>query len=324
MAERESISPIPLLRCLANEHSSASAAKIHRLADLLDSGDSVDQALEQMPELLTDEQVLKLRFATESGSLSSAFATLSNERDDASAELYIRPIQSLFYCFVVCNFCLWIFSLLLTFIAPTFKEMYEEFGLELPPMFIAVVHAGDVLAGFVLPAAGALLLLTVLMIWVIRPIRLLRRFVLSRISPSVTRLRSAKILSLLSETVREGKPLAGAFSTLARYHYDSHIRGKLLFVRNEIEQGADPWLSMAKVRLLSANEADSIARATDNDLRAWLLEQLACKKELKSQSRFAFVAVCVHPILILIMAFFVACISIGFFSILPNLITSLA
>ena len=45
-----------------------------------------------------------------------------------------------------------------------------------------------------------------------------------------------------------------ASSTLARYHFDPAIRNKLLFVRNEVEQGADTWQSMATVGLLSTSE----------------------------------------------------------------------
>lgn len=70
LAERESLPVIPLLRGLAMEHRYISASRISRLAVRLEQGEKVDTALATVPNLLSDEQTLKLRVATESGGLS--------------------------------------------------------------------------------------------------------------------------------------------------------------------------------------------------------------------------------------------------------------
>ena len=77
--------------------------------------------------------------------------------------------------------------------------------------------------------------------------------------------RSAEVLQRLGAVTAGGRPLPSALSTLARYHFDPAIRHKLLFARNEVEQGADLWQSLATVRLVNPAEATVMEVAT----RSW-------------------------------------------------------
>jgi type II secretory pathway component PulF len=74
-------------------------------------------------------------------------------------------------------------------------------------------------------------------------------------------------------------------STLARYHFDPNVRRKLLFVRNEVEQGAEVWQSMANVGLLSPAEARVMLTAERVGNRASALSQIARAKRRQTRRR---------------------------------------
>ena len=85
------------------------------------------------------------------------------------------------------------------------------------------------------------------------PGRRLRRTILTRVIRPLRELHTADVLEKLGVAIEAGRPIAGALSTLARYHFDPTLRHQLLYIRNEVEQGADVWQSMAAIGLLSAS-----------------------------------------------------------------------
>ena len=91
-------------------------------------------------------------------------------------------------------------------------------------------------------------------------------------------------------------------STLARYHYDNLIRGKLLFVRNEIEQGAQLWDSMAAAQLISPDEARALSAAPQTDARVWTMHRLGRWKRDRVGQRFDAWIDVLQPVLTLLMA----------------------
>jgi len=123
-----------------------------------------------------------------------------------------------------------------------------------------------------------LLLIVLAMAWIASagsPRWLIRRLLSTRIVRPVAQLRAADLLDLLALASHAGRPLAGAISTLARYHFDVSIRRKLLFVRNEIEQGAGLWESLEAVGLITPAEAHVLQLDSPVGPPAWTMAQLA-------------------------------------------------
>jgi type IV pilus assembly protein PilC len=109
------------------------------------------------------------------------------------------------------------------------------------------------------------------------------------------------VLEKLSVSTAAGRPIAGALSTLARYHFDPAIRNKLLFVRNEVEQGADVWQSMATAGLITPPEVRVLETAERVGNRPWALEQLAAGKERRAMRRLDRLSELLLPMLIVAM-----------------------
>ena len=157
--------------------------------------------------------------------------------------------------------------------------------------------------------------------WLLSPFQWFRRWFASRLFRFVAERRSAQLLRLLATASDAGRPLAGSMSTLARYHFDRAIRAKLLFARNEIELGAEPWSSLATARLLSIDESTSLAKFDVSlKTRSWLMQQLAKVKEDKVRQRISIVSSFIHPAIIVLLGLLVLWIALACFGSLVDMV----
>jgi general secretion pathway protein F len=179
--------------------------------------------------------------------------------------------------------------------------IFDDFELNLPWITVQLIAASNAFANywFLVP------LMLLPLVWFMffgRARRYFRRNISSRLLRPIAQLRSANVLSLLAGNTRAGRPVAGALSTLARYHFDEKIRHKLLFVRNEVEQGTDVWQSMAAARLISPAEAHALEKASSADSRAWTIDRLAALKRGRVERRIDTYVSLLQPAVILLMA----------------------
>lgn len=311
-----------LVRLLSIEHRGFARRRLARLASLLERGTPFVEAIEQQPDLLTDQQVLELRLAHQSGTMPRALEELIQRTSERSRESANQVLQAVTYGLGLMLAIGLILTFLTLFIAPTYTEMFEEFGLRLPRLMRGLI-GWSVAIGHNLPLiAMAIAVLTAIM-WYFRPLRWLKRLVSLRVTKSSVRLQASDMLRMLAGSIEAGRPLPSALSTLARYHFDRRAQIKLLFARNEVEQGFGVWHSLARANLLSEQEAEAVDRASTDSLRAWLIRKMAVEKEEAVQLRRTFVAMLIHPAIVLFFGCLIMWICVAYFSVLITMITAL-
>ncbi|MFN3194140.1 MAG: type II secretion system F family protein [Aureliella sp.] len=325
VAHAERLDLPTLVDAFADEHRYAARRRLRRLATRLSQGTPLIPALEQTPNLLSDPDILTLRLGSETGVLDTAFQELVEKHSEHEQDTPYRFKQTFAYLFALSLATLLICAFLFIFIVPTLKVIYEEFALTLPASFLSLLRTGDVFVSVLsLPVLATTLMLGVLFFWLFQPLQFLERLCGSALIPSLSRLRSSQLMNLLALAIERGRPVTGSVSTLARYHFDRVIRGKLLFARNEVEQGADIWNGLASAGLLKRNEADALQRAPSNQFRAWMLRTLAEQKRRDVRRRFLFVSQLLYPVIVVLFGCLVAWICIAFFGMLVQLVGQLA
>ncbi len=282
-AHRQRIDPASLVANLASEHRGVYRWRLRQLAQRLAEGTAVIDALERTPDVLSDETVLAIRYAGQTGTLNVVGQSLI-DRDTETAEQATRSMTAtMVYCFGM----LLAFGSLLTFlliaILPQNMRIYQDFQLR-PPSAASQLIA---VSSFIFDHGPVLMMTALLLAWLCcspTSRRFFRRNIASRWFSSSEYTRSVHLLRLFALTTKSGRPLTSALSSLGRYHFDAGIRNKLLYARNEIEQGTEAWAALAKTHLLSSQEALSLA-ALSRETQAWGLNRLADERQQRIDRR---------------------------------------
>lgn len=324
VAHNEQLDTAALVSNFADEHRGLWKYRLHRLAKRIESGTPLVNALEQTPNVLTPSQTLAVRFATQSGTLTEAYKHLT-ERPIAE-ELTARATyrRAWYYTAAMIAVLVLVITFLNVRIVPFLVAIHHEFSIpEMPWSLRTFIDVNREISKFAVLwlaiAIGAMCLV------LLSP---LRRRIASWVSPWWTRVstqsHSAELLRMLAIAGAAGRPLAGSLSLLARHHFDREVRSRLLFARNEVEQGAEPWECLQRARFLTPAEADAIRSASDNRLQAWTLRQIAQTKATAVANRHARLAAFARPAITLLLAIVVLWIAAAFIQQLASLIQYLA
>lgn len=323
LAHREKLDLAPIVSRLSEEHRGAAKRKLRRFEKFLESGTPVVDALEQTPDLLRDEDVLALRFGSQAGVLSDVYEHLVESAIHSRQESSLRIRQSAVYAVCLSVILTVVLSFMMLFIAPTFQEMFDEFGLRLPHLLVALIETYRAIVG-VLPILIFAVVCAGIATILFKPQRWFRRSVSSNLIRPIAQLRSAQLQRLLGISIKRGRPLAGSLSTLARFHFDRVARLKLLEARNNVEQGTEAWQSLADVDLLTQGEATALADSDSAEFRGWLLHRLALWREQRVSQRTAFYSMLLNPAVVLFFGVLVLWITTSFLSVLIAMASSLA
>ena len=323
VAAAEQLEAAPLVANLAIEHRGSYKRRLRRLSQRLYAGTLLADAIEQTPGVLSDDDALAIRFGEQSGILPATLVDLINKPDQAQLRIRTRLRQVVVYSLLTLAVMASVLTFLMIKIIPSLNAIFYDFELDLPRISLFVIAASDGIVRYwwLLAIPG------IALVWFWKSERLkryVRRHVTGRIIKPLAQLRSINVLNLLAGNARAGRPLAGAVSTLARYHFDGRIRQKLLFVRNEMEQGADPWESMSRVQLIAPTEARALQAATSSESRSWTLNRFVELKRGRVERRLEMYLSLLQPAATLLIAIVVLVIAVGCLAPIFDLISALA
>lgn len=292
----------PLIEAWAADERGAQRRRVRRLSALLHRGVPLADAVEEVTGALREVDVLAIRFGAQSGTLS---ASLHAALTDAAAP---RPTQlargSITYLAVMALVITLIVTFIYIKIIPAFHAILEDYSLQPTPAMNRAIDFSRMVERYWWVIAAMLLLLAWSAVSA-RPGRFVRDRILGKLFGPSRALRSAEVLETLGVAATAGRPLAGAISTLARYHFDPTTRRKLLFVRNEMEQGAPIWSSMAGVGLLTNPEEKVLAMADQIGNRPWILRQLAAGKKRRTWRKLERLSELLLPAIVVLLGAFV-------------------
>lgn len=290
----------PLLMAWSQDERGVQRRRVRRLAQLLNSGVPLPTAVEEVSGALRDADVLAIRFGAQSGTLRASL--------DAAIHDY-RPVNSwgkgtVGYLVLVSILFFVLTMFIYVKLVPSMTDILEDYGLPITRSLRWASALGSFISQFwwffVLLISAALYAT-----FSARPGRWFRQSFLGRLFRPLWTLRTADVLQKLSVAAAAGRPVAGSISTLARYHFDPAVRRKLLFVRNEMEQGAAPWQSLAAVGIITPADEALLASADLVGNRPWALEQLAAAKKRRTWRRLNRAGDLLLPMMVMLLGLFV-------------------
>ena len=320
VATEQHIPLAPLLEAWAEDERGVQRRRVQRIASLLRNGTSLPNAVEEVAGALRDGDVLAIRFGVQSGTLAASLREA--QQDDAARQTTPLLRWTFGYFILVATLFFVITTFIYVKLIPSMLAIMEDFSMEMP----RVLRWSLEFASFVESYWWAFMLVALLLAWSTvsaRPGRFLRNTVLSRFFGPLRNLRSAEVLEKLSVAASAGRPMTGAISTLARYHFDSSTRRKLLFVRNEMEQGAEVWQSMAHAGLLTTPEENLLLASDRVGNRPWTLRQLSANKKRRTWRKLERLSELLLPTIVVLFGAFVLFQALSILMPLVTIITAL-
>lgn len=290
VASEHQLNAANLLEDLEVEMHSSTARDIPEVVDELRRGVSNEAALAQVPGVVPEPVVLAVAAARAQGlqkplnqALLNGPAIRRSQNDHAQDTSIVSKLTGLFWRFV---FTLNILTFVMLFIVPQFKDMYDEFGIELPVSMGFLIFICNVftywwfLFVFFAMAIGVTL-------FFMRP-HLFRgyftRWIPSRWQqPVLTKsARKDRSLAWVVQSSDDSKEAA------VRFVSNSGIgvsRSKRRAAAEKIEAGADVMEALTSERVVSNRESKVVAEAASNESAGWILRKRSHAKELSSHYR---------------------------------------
>jgi type II secretory pathway component PulF len=309
-----------IVRNFANEHRGLRRLRLLTLSKRLAKGLPLVEAVEQTPGVLNEQNVLALRFASQLGVFNHSFCDQiqSSDRDREIAMSGLARV-SLYALAMLLVMALYL-GFTGSFIGPRLMGLANEYGMASSwPTFLKSVYelGGDYIAW----AIGLLGLGTMVLLFSSQARRYLSKRFRRLYSWLGLSSHTAELLALLSHAAEQGRPISGSLSTLARYHYDRLTRQQLLFIRNEVEQGADVWACFCDAKFITDDEASAIRQCPDSRSQGWLLRQLSESRDAIITARYRMLTALAHPLVTIVFALLIGVICFAQFQFLTDLIS---
>lgn len=317
----ENLSLSPLVAAWAEDEAGPQRHRLRRLAELLRSGTPLPDAVEEVRGVLGDEDILAIRFGAQSGTLAACMRERLDEPGPMASNISPRMRQMMLYFAAVLIIGSFVIAFVQIKIVPEFNKILQEFDAATPN----ALHWSAMLSNIVARYWYLFMLGILAVYWLVFsswPGRRLRRSILTRVIRPLRELHAADVLEKLGVAIDAGRPIAGALSTLARYHFDPTLRRQLLYLRNEVEQGADVWGSMAAIGLLTAPEARVLETSDRVGNRPWALKQIAQVKKRRTLRRLGQLSELALPAVVLLFGAYVFFQAFGVFQFLADVVYS--
>jgi type IV pilus assembly protein PilC len=301
VAQEENLPLAPLLEQWAQDESGLQKFRVRRMAKLISEGRSVADAAEAVPSVLRDEDILTLRFDAQSGTRTAALRASLAQPVAAGYQAWLHFRNTFIYFATVLPFSLLLILFVQLRILPRFEHIFDDFGRRKPAVFAWSANSLEPYS-FLLLVAAIILVIAIILLFATRTGRRIRWSLAGRLFRSIRESRAADVLQKLRVAATAGRPIPGALSTLARYHFDPTIRHGLLVVRNDLEQGMPVWQSMSEAGLLSPPEANLLTVAERQGSPAWALDQLVDVKRQRVANRLERAGELLLPTFVLLIA----------------------
>ncbi len=324
LSHAQRINPALLIENLAAEHPDRYGKKLQLLQRWVTANSSMGAALAHTPGALSEEDVLAIQCGIETGTLGETLRSLVDQpdhRDDSQTTDIIGG--SIGYLIAVSTMAVLVSSFLMLFIIPTFEQIFEEFGMQLPDAMGALIHF-CMMFGPLIPL-GFLFILGIGFLMLFEDVRRgIRRSAAGKLMPMAKIRKSSELMRLLALPVRLGQPIGPTLTAAAQFHPDHSWRKRLLKARTGAATDNDIFRQLADQKLISKRHSEHLSNIDTPSLRSWTLTKVAEQIDRDSGRRSQSLARALQHVPVILVGLFIGWVVLSVLQTLTSLITSLA
>ena len=264
----------PAIEAFAAEQGGGFTQRARRLADLLEAGTPLPDALDLCPRLLPAYTLPMVRVGSQSGALASALRQVA-EVHDQNAPLMISLIGKINYLVLLPCFGCVVLMFVMMWIIPKFMMIFRDFNLDLPLMTCHLTKASYFFVNYWYLFSPLILFCLWLPVYAE-----LRYFGWTLWDMPLTkglarRLDTARILDGLALIARQQRPLSEGIATLAISYPKRDIRQRLALAAFYIEAGGDWADSLVRQSLIRRTEHAILQAAQRAGNLPWAMQEMA-------------------------------------------------
>ena len=320
IAAERSMPLSPAVAAFARERGGDFSRRTRRLAEMLNAGVPLPDALQRIGGLLPPYAVSMVRVGAESGALAPALRQAATVYD-LQAPIWLSLFGKIFYLTLVPAFGTLILIFIMLKIVPQYQKIFADFGASLPPMTCALVSVSQCFCYYWYILVLPLLLLLFYAVmrywgWV--------QWDLPGMARLVRRFDSAQLLDSLSLVARQQRPLSEGIASLARSYPKRDIRRRLRKTEADIRGGRD-WCESLRARgLIQAADLAILQAAQRVGNLAWALHEMADSGRRRLVYRVQAIIQTTFPLVVVFLGLTVMFIMVALFLPLVSLIQRMA
>ncbi len=293
--------------------------KVEELAQLLERGAPLFQALQAMPALASRDTVLAAAIGESTGQLARCLRGANQRR---TSTLWMELIPQLVYPFAMLLVIATLLSFMGYFIIPKFKRIFDDFGVSLPAATEMLIRQSEFVVRYgylVVLGIQACVVLAVVLVF-----SSTARWFFPGLGEVYRRAVRAHVLRMLSLLLETGRAIPESLTLLSGLPL-GHMALKLLNRAKAEVEGGHPFAeSLLKVGLLPANMLPLVHAAERAGNLPWALGEMAESLYHRTFRVIQRIVQFIFPLIVILLGVLVGLIVIALFMPLVKLITELS
>ncbi len=241
---------VQTIEMIGKGHSNGKMQKL--LGDIgnkLQSGIPLSECLREHPKYFDDLYCDLVQSGEQSGALETIFERIATYKEKAEA-LKAKIKKALTYPIAVIVIAIIVTSILLIFVVPTFKEIFDSFGAELPAFTLLVIKISEVLQSTWYLVLAGLFAFS----WAFKNAHQKSQKLRDRVDKTILKVpvvgdilhkaAIARYARTLATTFAAGVPLIDALESAAGASGNAVFRDAILDIRSEVSSGMQMNLAM--------------------------------------------------------------------------------
>ncbi len=289
-----------------------------KLADDINSGHSLSTSMENFRYELGNLTIAMVQLGEKTGNLDEALYALADMLEEIRSNI-IKFKKAMAYPRNVMIAMAVAFSVLLTYVVPQFKEIFDQLGANLPLPTIILLTLSDLLVNYGPYVIASIVLFIITFKYLLNSSRefkfkwhqiLLRTMIMKNIIKFST---LSRFTLVFSELVRAGIPIAEALDTSIEMIDNLPLKTKLQSVRLTVEKGGTLNKGLKETELFENMIIQMVRAGEDSGTLDTMIKKVAEYYKMRFDAIIDGLSEAIEPIMLFFIACMVILLALGIF-----------
>lgn len=316
--------PLPeAARAFAADRVDEAGRRADRLADLLEAGVELPEALRLSKNRMPLDAALAAHLSHQTGDFTAVL------RDTLREGSRYHPVwdslwQRVAYLLVLVTFAVFLAIYLIVEVVPTYGVIFADYETDIPPITRFVVAASESVVNYWLLFVPLAILPLILIFYGMLYASGWFRWEPPGISWLTRRYHGTMVLRFLAQAVEAGQPFDQTLRLLAEKYPRDHVRARLYRVVARVEEGHDWCGALRRSGLIGGAEAAVLESAQRVGNLSWALREMAESALRRITYRWGWIFHLAIPAVLILIGLGVGIYALAFFYPLVHLMFNLA